>query len=927
MRLSTVVLSLAIPFAGLAAPSSSQPRNGPESLAALYELGGAVADENGDGVADRLRARLVLADAPSAGEVAAAAEIAARLGLETMALDLPLPDAAPLAITVGDEALRGAGVSGIAELAPGRGAVELHSVGGTTVVGVRGGSPAGLSAAARWLASRAPRVFLTGGETLSEVEAAVLEAAGEAATGVRTVRVEMEADAFALALAEVRVAAGDAGAAAGIASAVEAAGDDLRFDSLAALRVVATHPGGETPVSVGHDPPAPEPGPVPARPGTGPKTDLGLGALYEPDGILGDSNGDRIPDRLDSRLVLTAEDPAGALAFAARLGLESSGMDFPVAAAAGEVAEPEELPTPVLIGTPGGNPLLADLLADGDLPDLAAGEGFIGVIPEAYGKKAAIAITGGDRAGLARALHQAAVGLPHLDAHHRNPDHPTVDAVEFAAWKFLSRRSPAGQAAAAAYSLERIAGEIAHLGVESSRILVSVKDPAPGLDRFLEETAARLGLGGASVELDDRNVDSAAVIHEEEFAVPSEVAEFRTLVRDRLLPAVGRGDRVRVVAHLSEPAEVRAALREELATELEGRGAAVRPGDLAILSAYRQGYGWIEEVVLPRLLELRDGGTPPARVRLLFRRHRPPADWPQQAMHTPAALPARDVPRRRDPRRGAGARPAAGGLRDAGRGGRSRLPGGGRGRGRGGAAQRGVRAPPRFPAVPRPLPGLRVDPGHDRRHHRRGGRAPGAGRADPHRRRGFLGPLPVRHPRPALRLPDGAPRRKAAGPAGRALFRPTQGGALAVGAGASARGRAGDRVHPRRPPRGHLLRHPHLPAPPRPQLAGNRADLRRAGDPGDAPEDRRDPRNRADPPHRIPHRPSRDRGGLHRGRRPGRRGAAEPPQGRGGPAAGDVGAGRRRERRRVEPQAARQGGYRRGRTGLLRLPARRGRGR
>ena len=648
MRLSTVVLSLAIPFAGLAAPSSSQPRNGPESLAALYELGGAVADENGDGVADRLRARLVLADAPSAGEVAAAAEIAARLGLETMALDLPLPDAAPLAITVGDEALRGAGVSGIAELAPGRGAVELHSVGGTTVVGVRGGSPAGLSAAARWLASRAPRVFLTGGETLSEVEAAVLEATGEAATGVRTVRVEMEADAFALALAEVRVAAGDAGAAAGIASAVEAAGDNLRFDSLAALRVVATHPGGETPASVGHDPPAPEPGPVPARPGTGPKTDLGLGALYEPDGILGDSNGDRIPDRLDSRLVLTAEDPTGALALAARLGLESSGMDFPVAAAAGEVAEPEELPTPVLIGTPGGNPLLADLLADGDLPDLAAGEGFVGVIPEAYGKKAAIAITGGDRAGLARALHQAAVGLPHLDAHHRNPDHPTVDAVEFAAWKFLSRRSPAGQAAAAAYSLERIAGEIAHLGVESSRILVSVKDPAPGLDRFLEEAAARLGLGGAVVELDDRNVDSAAVIHEEEFAVPSEVAEFRALVRDRLLPAVGRGDRVRVVAHLSEPAEVRAALRAELAAELEGRGAAVRPGDIAILSAYRQGYGWIEEVVLPRLLELRDGGARPARVRLLFRRHRPPADWPQQAMHTPlrfqhAMFPADEI--------------------------------------------------------------------------------------------------------------------------------------------------------------------------------------------------------------------------------------------------------------------------------------------
>ena len=100
MRTSAVVLSFAV-LLGVAGPAAAQP----ESLATLYELGGAVADTNGDGVADRLRARVVLGDSPSAAEVAAAADIAARLGFETMALNLPLPAASEVAIAVGDEAL------------------------------------------------------------------------------------------------------------------------------------------------------------------------------------------------------------------------------------------------------------------------------------------------------------------------------------------------------------------------------------------------------------------------------------------------------------------------------------------------------------------------------------------------------------------------------------------------------------------------------------------------------------------------------------------------------------------------------------------------------------------------------------------------------------------------------------------------------
>ena len=51
--------------------------------------GGAVRDTNGDGWPDAIAARVIVAGAPTAADVEAATNIAARLGFETMALTLP----------------------------------------------------------------------------------------------------------------------------------------------------------------------------------------------------------------------------------------------------------------------------------------------------------------------------------------------------------------------------------------------------------------------------------------------------------------------------------------------------------------------------------------------------------------------------------------------------------------------------------------------------------------------------------------------------------------------------------------------------------------------------------------------------------------------------------------------------------------------
>ena len=86
-----------------AVPASAQTPD----LATMFDLGNLVLDTNGDSVPDLVAASLVLGDAASTSEIAAAAEISARLGFETMAMDLPLArgDGGTMPIVIGRSGL------------------------------------------------------------------------------------------------------------------------------------------------------------------------------------------------------------------------------------------------------------------------------------------------------------------------------------------------------------------------------------------------------------------------------------------------------------------------------------------------------------------------------------------------------------------------------------------------------------------------------------------------------------------------------------------------------------------------------------------------------------------------------------------------------------------------------------------------------
>ena len=138
----------------------------PASLSTFFKPGAAFQDRNGDGVVDFVDARIVLPERPSATDVAAGANVAARLGYETTAMNLPVarqPGDSAATIFVGGKSLAQAGVSadaiGAGTLKPGDGVVAAFTAAGKPAVAILGGDDDGLSAASVMFAGHLPKLW------------------------------------------------------------------------------------------------------------------------------------------------------------------------------------------------------------------------------------------------------------------------------------------------------------------------------------------------------------------------------------------------------------------------------------------------------------------------------------------------------------------------------------------------------------------------------------------------------------------------------------------------------------------------------------------------------------------------------------------------------------------------------------------------
>jgi hypothetical protein len=85
----------------------------------------------------------------------------------------------------------------------------------------------------------------------------------------------------------------------------------------------------------------------------------------------------------------------------------------------------------------------------------------------------------------------------------------------------------------------------------------------------------------------------------QEWEIPWEVDDVRRVLEEEVYPTVQRAEPAFVEVRVSEPPGIREQLRAEIEKELTERGAS--EATVHVLSAYKQGYSWIHDVLLPQL--------------------------------------------------------------------------------------------------------------------------------------------------------------------------------------------------------------------------------------------------------------------------------------------------------------------------------------
>ena len=618
-------------------------------IGSMFEIGALLDDTNNDGFPNYVNAALIMSRNPSPTEIQAASEISLRLGFETMAMDLPIHrgfGSSKIPIFIGTESLA-ENVSykyrpDLSVLRSGQGHIEIIEVNNQQQILLAANDKEGLIDAARVFAGILPHSETISSTKLDEISTDIqnaLKAAGVAQSTVSLTKVLTTAEQLGIHSVSLQVKVNSADSIISRSAIEELISpkeetsqptkkhDLLRYKGIALVEVNLQ---GGTSFQIENSQEPPVPGPIPSRPGRSAKNSLDLSNIYTSDGILGDSDNDIIPDRVDAMMISGSSGISLMPDLAGRIGMESTGITVPFVEPAVTLDDPSSQGTLVLVGTE--NTLTTQLADSGkvELSSLEPGEGLIQIVPEAFsGDHSAVVLTGADQAGADRAIEQVAITFPHIQ--QRGKGYTTIEDVEEDLWSSLSGHSPVGQAAIGIYKLNQISEKLSEVHLSELDVTMSLEKVDPGLADYLEDHAKTIfDVDQINVTLDDRDVQNARTLIQEEKIFESELEQFWNLFNTQVLPKASGSETIEIYARLSEPPELRTQLENQIRESLVIEGLSDSNVKVKILSAFKQGYSWLNEVIAPQLQDKEIG-----EIVINFMRNDPPKDWPQQAINTP----------------------------------------------------------------------------------------------------------------------------------------------------------------------------------------------------------------------------------------------------------------------------------------------------
>ncbi len=320
--------------------------------------------------------------------------------------------------------------------------------------------------------------------------------------------------------------------------------------------------------------------------------------LFSSKGFYSDSDNDRIMDTIDTSLIIPQDsDILGAISFASRLVLDTAGASFPLIYLDKEIEERKSLKAPILIGQK--NSLNEELIKKGKLkiPDLEESWGMAKIVPQAFNKSNALAIAAADKTGINKILSYLSRFFPYLDEH--SAGHPRINDVSSDLEKFL-KGEKGGAEAFFSQKLKTIAEEIR--GREFESFTVELYLPQKNIP-FEEDTrkAFEEVLHSDNLEIKSFELKEGKTIFEKEKEFPWEGDEGLKLIQECIGKIQGSELPLKIHLGVSESPEIRERLKSQIQGLLKQNN--LPESEVKVSSAYKQGFFWLLEDILPSLKE------------------------------------------------------------------------------------------------------------------------------------------------------------------------------------------------------------------------------------------------------------------------------------------------------------------------------------
>ncbi|MDH4196533.1 MAG: M14 family metallopeptidase [Candidatus Aminicenantes bacterium] len=323
--------------------------------------------------------------------------------------------------------------------------------------------------------------------------------------------------------------------------------------------------------------------------------DFDLLQLFSAQGLYGDQDKDGILDAVESTVIVAPGMTCRNLgAFVSKLVLPTAGASFPLVYLDYEVESRKALTAPILVGA---NALSQELVRTGrvKLAPLESAWGAVQAVPKAFGKSAALLIHAPDTLGLDRTLDYLAQTFPFFDVPLEGQPKLADVARDFE--RFL-RGEKGGAEAFVHRQLEKVATELKDRDLESLEVRLALprenREFEDAVRKFLEEAvdAPRLTVKAARTR-DEKPVFEKAA----DFSW--EVDDALALLQERLAARPDSSAPLRISLGVSESLEVRQKVKKSVEQAVLAAG--VTAAEVEVLSAYKPGFSWITERILPAL--------------------------------------------------------------------------------------------------------------------------------------------------------------------------------------------------------------------------------------------------------------------------------------------------------------------------------------